>query len=126
LVVTSSVRVAGVLLVFAYLVVPAAVAALLVRGVGPRLALGWLVGAVVSASGLVASHQWDLPTGATVVAAFGVALALTAAALGARVTTAAVRARGLAALRPAAVALAGMVALAGVLLALFPALDHLW
>src|SRR5207237_524300 len=64
LVVTSSVRVAGVLLVFAYLVVPAAIAVLLVRGIGRRLALGWLVGAIVSAAGLVASYRWDLPTGA--------------------------------------------------------------
>src|SRR5437764_1089490 len=37
LVVTSSVRVAGVLLVFAYLVVPAAIGALLARGVRGRL-----------------------------------------------------------------------------------------
>jgi zinc/manganese transport system permease protein len=126
LVVTSSVQLAGVLLVFAYLVVPAAIAVLLVRGVGARLALGWLVGAVVSAAGLAASYAWDLPTGATVVAAFGVALASTAAALGARASIIAVRAHGLAALRPAAMALAGLVGLMGLALALFPALDHLW
>ena len=126
LVVTSSVQLAGVLLVFAYLVVPAAIAVLLVRGVGARLALGWLVGAVVSAAGLAASYAWDLPTGATVVAAFGVALASAAAALGARASVIAVRAHGLAALRPAAMALAGLVSLMGLALALFPALDHLW
>ena len=126
LVVTSSVQLAGVLLVFAYLVVPAAIAVLLVRSVGARLALGWLVGALVSAAGLVASYAWDLPTGATVVAAFGLALAFTAAARGARASVIAVRAHGLAALRPAAVALASLVGLAGLALALFPALDHLW
>jgi len=126
LVVTSSVQLAGVLLVFAYLVVPAAIAVLLVRGVGARLALGWLVGAVVSAAGLAASYAWDLPTGATVVAAFGVALASAAAALGARASVIAVRAHGLAALRPAAMALAGLASLMGLALALFPALDHLW
>ncbi len=126
LVVTSSVRVAGVLLVFSYLVVPAAIAALLVRGVGARLAVSWAVGALVSATGLVASYRWDLPTGAAVVAAFGAALAATAAALGAGAATRAVRARGLSALRPGALAAAALVALAGALLALFPAMDHPW
>ena len=126
LVVTSSVRVAGVLLVFAYLVVPAAIAVLLVRGVSRRLALGWLVGAVVSAAGLVASYRWDLPTGAAIVSAFGLALAVTAGTLGTRAAAAAVRARGVAALRPAAIVLGAAIALAGLLLALFPAMDHLW
>ena len=126
LVVTSSVRVAGVLLVFAYLVVPAAIAVLLVRGVSRRLALGWLVGAVVSAAGLVASYRWDLPTGAAIVSAFGLALAVTAGTLGTRAAAAAVRARGVAALRPAAIVLGAALALAGLLLALFPAMDHLW
>jgi zinc/manganese transport system permease protein len=126
LVVTSSVRVAGVLLVFAYLVVPAAVAALLVRGIACRLTLGWSVGAVVTAAGLVASYRWDLPTGAAVVSAFGAALALTAAALGARRLARAVRARGLTALRPGAVVLAAVIGLAGLLLILVPGMDHLW
>ena len=85
LVVTSSVRLAGVLLVFTFLVVPAAMAALLARGVGARLAVGWAAGAVVSGAGLVASYHWDLPTGATIVAAFGAALAVTAVVRGARI-----------------------------------------
>jgi zinc/manganese transport system permease protein len=126
LVVTSSVRVAGVLLVFAYLVVPAAIAALLVRGITRRLLLGWLVGALVSAAGLVGSYRWDLPTGAAIVAAFGAALALTALALGTRATVRAVRARGLVVLRPGVVALAVLVALAGLLLILVPTMDHWW
>ncbi|HWP35084.1 MAG TPA: metal ABC transporter permease, partial [Thermodesulfobacteriota bacterium] len=63
-VVTSSVRVAGVLLVFSYLVIPAAVGALLADGVGRRLAIGWAVGAATTAAGLAASVAWDLPTGA--------------------------------------------------------------
>ncbi len=65
LVVTSSVRVAGVLLVFSYLVVPATVGALLTGSVRGRLLLGWAAGAGVSAAGLAASYAWDLPTGAT-------------------------------------------------------------
>ena len=126
LVVTSSVRVAGVLLVFAFLVVPAAIATLLARGVATRLALGWAAGGVVSAAGLLASYRWDLPTGATVVAAFGAALAVTAAARGGRAAAAAVRTGGIAALAPAAIGLAALAALAGALLAVFPAMDHLW
>src|SRR4030095_9263432 len=63
-VVTSSVRIAGVLLVFSYLVVPAAVAALLHASVPARLLIGWAAGALVSALGLWASFAWDLPTGA--------------------------------------------------------------
>ena len=126
LVVTSSVRVAGVLLVFAFLVVPAAIATLLARGVATRLALGWAAGGVVSAAGLLASYRWDLPTGATVVAAFGAALAVTAAARGGGAVAAAVRTGGVAALAPGAIVLAALAALAGALLAVFPAMDHPW
>ena len=126
LVVTSSVRLAGVLLVFTFLVVPAAIATLLARGVAARLALGWATGALVSAAGLVASYRWDLPTGAAVVAAFGAALAATALALGARAAVAAVRTRGGGALRPAAVGLAALLGLAGAALSVFPAMDHPW
>ena len=126
LVVTSSVRVAGVLLVFAFLVVPAAIATLLARGVATRLALGWAAGGVVSAAGLLASYRWDLPSGATVVAAFGAALAVTAAARGGGVVAAAVRTGGVAALAPGAIVLAALAALAGALLAVFPAMDHPW
>src|SRR6185369_13557435 len=63
LVVTSSVRVAGVLLVFCYLIVPAALAGLLASGFRTRLLLAWLLGALLTAAGLVASWVWDLPTG---------------------------------------------------------------
>lgn len=126
LVVTSSVRVAGVLLVFSYLVVPAAIGALLARSVAARLWIGWAVGAVVSAAGLAASWTWDLPTGAAVVSAFGAAIALVAVGLGLRRAARAVRARGAAALAPALTMLCAAVALAGALLAAFPRIDHLW
>jgi zinc/manganese transport system permease protein len=125
-VVTSSVRVAGVLLVFAYLVVPAAVAALVARSVAGRLAIGWALGALVSAAGLWASYAWDLPTGATVVSAFGVAIAAVALVLGLRAAVRAVRERGLTALAPAATVASAVVALGGTLLAVFPAMDHPW
>lgn len=74
-VVTSSVAIAGVLLVFSYLVVPSVAAMLFVRTIGRRLALGWIMGALVSALGVILSFQLDLPTGATIVCTFGIALA---------------------------------------------------
>jgi len=126
LVVTSSVRVAGVLLVFSYLVVPATVAALLTDSVRGRLLVGWAVGVGVSAGGLFASYAWDLPTGATVVVTFGVALAGVALALAARGLGRAVRTRGTAPLRSLGVGASALVGLAGLLLALFPRMDHVW
>jgi len=75
-VVTSSVKVAGVLLVFSYLVVPAVCAILLTNGIVRRLIYGWAIGFVASIAGLVASAVWDLPTGASIVTVFGVILCL--------------------------------------------------
>ena len=77
-VVTSSVTIAGVLLVFSYLIVPSVAAMLFSRRIGTRLAIGWAMGAVVSAAGIIASFQLDLPTGATIVCTFGVALVILA------------------------------------------------
>lgn len=74
LVVTQSVAIAGVLLVFSYLIVPSVIAMILADGAGVRLALGWAAGIVVSVLGMLASYELDLPTGATVVTTFGVAL----------------------------------------------------
>ncbi len=73
-VVTSSVRIAGVLLVFSYLIVPA-LAAIVVGGrMRTRLIVGWAFGSAVSMVAMLASAALDLPTGATVVCAFGLIL----------------------------------------------------
>jgi len=125
-VVTSSVQIAGVLLVFSYLIVPAAIAALLVRSVSARLALGWGLGFVVSLLGLVASAAWDLPTGATVVTTFGVSIAAVAACLGLRILIQATRAKGPSALTGAGIAALAVLALAGLLLVIVPQMDHHW
>jgi len=71
LVVTSSVAIAGVLLVFAFLIVPAVCSMFFYKGVAERLVFGWVTGLAASAAGLVASYKLDLPSGAAVVAAFG-------------------------------------------------------
>lgn len=73
-VVTSSVSLAGVLLVFAFLIVPAVASLLFAEGMAPRIWIGWGVGIAASLLGLAASVTFDLPTGASVVCAFGVIL----------------------------------------------------
>jgi zinc/manganese transport system permease protein len=80
LVVTRSVAIAGVLLVFCYLIVPSVGGMLYASRVGVRLAIGWVMGVVVSMLGLYFSVQFDLPTGAAIVCTFGLVLALMAAA----------------------------------------------
>jgi zinc/manganese transport system permease protein len=77
-VVTSSVAIAGVLLVFCYLIVPSVTAMLFAESVGRRLAIGWTMGAVVSALGVYLSLVLDLPTGPTIVCTFGAVLAAAA------------------------------------------------
>jgi len=71
LVVTSSVEIAGVLLVFSFLIVPSAVAMLFARKAPARLALAWLTGLAGSAAGIAFSYSLDLPTGAAVICSFG-------------------------------------------------------
>lgn len=85
-VVTSSVRLAGVLPVFAYLVVPAVGSSLLTQRLAPRLVAGWIIGGCASAVGLWASYALDLPTGASIVCAFGLLLLALAAMSGLRRT----------------------------------------
>jgi len=80
LVVTRSVAIAGVLLVFCYLIVPSVAAMLYSDRIGPRLAIGWTMGTVVSALGVYFSLILDLPTGATIVCTFGLVLILMAVA----------------------------------------------
>src|SRR4029079_13864256 len=73
-VVTSSVSIAGVLLVFSYLIVPSVGAMLYADTMCKRLALGWTMGTVVSGLGVYLSLFLDLPTGATIVCTFGALL----------------------------------------------------
>lgn len=70
-VITSSVAMGGVLIVFSYLVIPTVIVALFLRGMGARLLAGWGVGFLGSVLGITASVLMDLPTGAAVVATFG-------------------------------------------------------
>lgn len=71
-VVTSSVQIAGVLLVFSFLVIPAVCAMMFFKQVRRRLVAGWVFGVLGSIGGLFASAEWDFPTGAAVVTALGI------------------------------------------------------
>jgi zinc/manganese transport system permease protein len=74
IVITFSVPIAGVLLVFSFLVVPAAIAFQFTRRHGTLAAISWLAGVIASALGLWVSFHYDLPTGPVVVCMFGLLL----------------------------------------------------
>jgi zinc/manganese transport system permease protein len=76
LVVTSFVRIAGVLLVFSYLIVPAVCGINLAQRTGTRLLIGWFIALLGGIAGLFLSFWWDLPSGAAIVCTFGVLLIL--------------------------------------------------
>jgi zinc/manganese transport system permease protein len=78
-VVTSSVSIAGVLLVFCFLIIPAVIGSLFTGTIGVALVIAWMIGTAASALGLIASFLLDLPTGAAMVLAFAGALVLAGA-----------------------------------------------
>jgi zinc/manganese transport system permease protein len=71
LVVTIFVRVAGVLLVFSYLIVPAVCAITLAQRTGTRLLIGWIISLVGGVAGLYLSFYGDFPSGAAIVCTLG-------------------------------------------------------
>ena len=70
-VVTSFVRIAGVLLIFSYLIVPAVCGINLAQRISHRLLIGWIVALIGGVAGLCFSYWWDLPSGAAIVCTFG-------------------------------------------------------
>ncbi len=75
-VVTSFVHIGGVLMIFSYLIVPAICANLLANSLRLMLLIGWLTATLASVLGLYVSYKNDLPTGASIVCALGLALLL--------------------------------------------------
>jgi zinc/manganese transport system permease protein len=73
-VITFSVPLGGVLLVFSFLVVPAVTAFLFTRNPMLLTLIAWGTGAVASALGLWLSYNFDLPTGPTIVCSYGLVL----------------------------------------------------
>ena len=70
-VITLAVNFAGVLLVFAFLIIPAFSASLVVHSLVGRLLVGWSLGVFGTVAGLWLSFTADLPVGATVVSIVG-------------------------------------------------------
>lgn len=83
-VVTSSVALAGVLLVFAFLIIPAAIGVLHAKRFASQLAIAWIAGTAAAFVGLAISYASDLSTGATLVCTYGAALAIAGIARGLR------------------------------------------
>ena len=73
-VVTSSVLIAGVLLVFSFLIAPAIAGSLMGKSLTGRLIIGWIFGTAASFIGCALSLIFDLPTGPTVVCVCGFGL----------------------------------------------------
>ena len=76
-VITLSVRTAGVLLVFVFLIAPSLFTMMIAKSWKNRLIIGWIMGTLVSLTGLVMSYKLDLPTGPSVVIVYGGVLLLT-------------------------------------------------
>jgi zinc/manganese transport system permease protein len=73
-IITLSVEIAGVLMVFSYLVAPAIIALGSSNRWGTRVAVAWGTGFLASALGLIASYEVDFPSGPAIVCALGVFL----------------------------------------------------
>jgi zinc/manganese transport system permease protein len=78
-VISFSVEIAGVLMVFSALVIPAVIAFLFTNRLGVALVLAWLSGAVAIVGGIGASFYWDVATGPLLVCSFGAVLVVAAA-----------------------------------------------
>ncbi len=74
IVITFSVPIVGVLLVFSFLVVPAAIAFQFTRRLNALAVIAWIAGVMASAGGLWLSFKYDLPTGPLIVCVFGLLL----------------------------------------------------
>lgn len=76
IIITSSVQIAGILVVFSFLIVPAIIGILFCQNLREQLITGWGVGLLASIFGLGSSYLWDLPTGAAIVSSLGMMLIL--------------------------------------------------
>ncbi|HEY4998138.1 MAG TPA: metal ABC transporter permease, partial [Usitatibacter sp.] len=123
LVVTSSVALAGVLLVFAFLIIPAAIGVLHATRFSSQLAIAWVAGTLTAVAGLAISYAGDFSTGATLVCTYGAALAIAGVAHGLRFP----RTRGArfdTAFRLARRLIAALLAASGIWVAVSPRADQ--
>lgn len=75
-VVTSSVQIAGVLLVFGFLVIPAVAGLMATQRTGAALAVGWIFGFVGGVVGLLGSVKFDLPAAPSILVTLSLLLVL--------------------------------------------------
>lgn len=80
IVITSSVQVAGILIVFSFLIVPAFISSYIFQSTHRRLFFGWGIGAGLSTLGMIGSYYWDVPSGAFIVLLFSATAILFVAA----------------------------------------------
>lgn len=78
IVVIHSVAIGGILVVFAFLIIPATISSLFSVKWGPRIIIGWIIGTIVTVAGLWHSWKWDVPSGPCVILFLGVSLLLAA------------------------------------------------
>ena len=124
-VVTSSVSVAGVLLVFCFLIVPALVGTLFSARIGVALTIGWVAGAIASGLGIFGSFLIDAPTGALTVVAFAAVLIVAGAVRAFITAPAEARARNRrSGIRAGAVILCAGLGLSGLWAIIAPTGDH--
>lgn len=76
IVVVSSVELAGVFLVFSFLIIPAVMSTILVKELIKRIIVSWFLGFIMMVIGLFVSVRFDTPTGVTIVVVFGFSLIL--------------------------------------------------
>ncbi len=74
LVITTSVEVAGVFLVFTFLITPALMAVQVTKNFSKQLLIGWIAGTIASLLGLIFSYVFDFPSGPAVVVTYGLIL----------------------------------------------------
>ena len=79
LMVTSSVPIAGVLLVFGLLVIPAVAGSIATSRPGAALAVGWVFGFLASVVGLVGSVRFDMPAAPSILVTLAALLVLVGA-----------------------------------------------
>jgi len=77
-VITVAVRIGGLVVVFCFLVIPATISALLVRGTAARLLLTWAAGVSAALFGLLFAHRLDFSVGPAVALFLGIELVLAA------------------------------------------------
>ncbi len=77
--VVQSVSIAGIIVVFAFLIIPASISALFSDNWKTRILLGWGLGTLITIGGLITSWKMDVPSGPAVIIFLGIFLLIAVA-----------------------------------------------